>query len=179
VTTISYQATIRDVQAQSLSDAGPFASREWFERIEASQRQAVYAVAEDASGAVVLPLCRNGRKLETLLAPAADSWRPLATPYGSLDSLLIALAAALAEQTSHIVLDRLPDGDGTTRQLQRAFERAGWLVVQEPAGQRARAGQGNPPNEASLRHRLRCWRKGDPRNWFSIVRMLVSGKTHR
>jgi predicted N-acyltransferase len=55
----------------------------------------------------------------------------LATPYGSLDSLLTALARALAGKTSHLVLDRLPDEDGTARQLQRAFELAGWLVTRE------------------------------------------------
>jgi hypothetical protein len=132
VTAISYHASIKDVQAQPLAAAGPFARREWFDRLEVAEPQAVYALAEDASGAVVLPLRRIGRRLESLLNWYAFSWRPLATPYGSVDSLLIALAQALAAQTSHIVLDRLPDEDGTARQLQRIFERAGWLIACEP-----------------------------------------------
>jgi hypothetical protein len=132
VTAISYHASIKDVQAQPLAAGGPFARREWFERLEASEPEPVYAVAEDASGAVVLPLRRHGRRLESLLNWYGFTWRPLATPYGSVDSLLITLARALATQTSFVTLDRLPDEDGTARLLQRSFERAGWTVLREP-----------------------------------------------
>jgi hypothetical protein len=132
VTAISYHASINDVQAQPLAAAGPFARREWFARLEAAERGAVYAVSEDRSGAVVLPLRHRGRRLESLLNWYGFTWRPLATPHGSFDSLLISLARGLARRTSHIVLDRLPDEDGTARQLRRGFERAGWLVRCEP-----------------------------------------------
>jgi hypothetical protein len=131
VTAISYHASLKDVQALHLASAGPFARHEWFERLEATQRSPLYAVAEDPSGAVVLPLRRHGRRLESLLNWYSFTWRPLATPHGSLDSLLIALARALRARTSHIVLDRLPDEDGTARHLQRVFEQAGWLVRRE------------------------------------------------
>lgn len=132
MTAISYHASLKDVQAQPLAPAGPFARREWFERLEATQRGPLYAVAEDASGAVVLPLRRQGRRLEALLNWYGFTWRPLATPYGSLDSLLTSLAHALSARSSHIVFDRVPDEDGTARQLQRSFERAGWLVRLDP-----------------------------------------------
>jgi hypothetical protein len=131
VTAISYHASVKDVQAQQLAAAGPFARREWFEQLERTQSEPLYAVAEDASGAVVLPLRRNGRHIESLLNWYGFTWRPLATPYGSVDSLTTALAHELAKQTSTIIFDRLPDEDGTARQLQRAFERAGWLVTRE------------------------------------------------
>jgi CelD/BcsL family acetyltransferase involved in cellulose biosynthesis len=131
VTAISYHASVKDVQAEPLAAAGPFARREWFERIETTQPQPLYAVAEDASGAVVLPLRRNGRRLESLLNWYGFTWRPLATPYVSLDSLTIALAGGLADKTSHVVLDRVPDEDRTARQLERAFQQAGWHVVRE------------------------------------------------
>jgi hypothetical protein len=131
VTAISYHASVKDVQAQPLAPAGPFARREWFERLEATQTHPLYAVAEDGSGTVVLPLRRNGRRIESLLNWYGFTWRPLATPYGSVDSLTTALAKGLADQSSTIVLDRLPDEDGTARQLERAFELAGWLVRRE------------------------------------------------
>lgn len=131
MTAISYHASVKDVQAQPLAAAGPFARRDWFERLEATQPQSLYAVAEDGSGAVVLPLRRNGRRIESLLNWYGFTWRPLATPYGSVDSLTTALAKGLAKRSSTIVLDRLPDEDGTARQLQRAFELAGWLVTRE------------------------------------------------
>jgi hypothetical protein len=131
VTAISYHASVKDVQAQPLAAAGPFARREWFERLEKTLPEPLYAVAEDVSGTVVLPLRRNGRRLESLLNWYGFTWRPLATPYGSVDSLTTALARELARRSSHIVLDRLPDEDGTARNLQRAFELAGWLVTRE------------------------------------------------
>jgi hypothetical protein len=132
VTAVSYHASVKDVQAQPLAAAGPFARRDWFERLEATQPDPLYAVAEDASGAVVLPLRRSGRRLESLLNWYGFTWRPLATPYGSLDSLTIALAEGLRKRASALLFDRLPDEDGTARQLLRAFERAGWHVKLEP-----------------------------------------------
>ena len=132
MTAISYHASVKDVQAQPLAAAGPFTRRDWFERLEATQAAPVYAVAEDRSGAVVLPLRRSGRRLESLLNWYGFTWRPLATPYGSFDSLLITLADALRAQSSQLVLERVPDEDGTARQLERAFTRAGWLVRREP-----------------------------------------------
>ena len=132
MTAISYHGSVKDVQAQPLAANGPFARREWFEKLEATQPQPVFAVAEDASGAVVLPLRRSGRRLESLLNWYGFTWRPLATPYGSFDGLMIALAEGLSTKTSHVVLDRVPDEDGTARQLERAFSRTGWLVTREP-----------------------------------------------
>jgi hypothetical protein len=132
VAAISYHASLKDVQAQPLAANGPFARRDWFEKLEASQDRPLFAVAEDASGAVVLPLRRRGRRLESLLNWYGFTWRPLATPYGSSDSLMIALARGLRAKTSHIVFDRLPVEDGTARQLERAFSRGGWRVMREP-----------------------------------------------
>ena len=131
MTAISYHASINDVQAQQLAAAGPFARREWFARLEKTLADPVYAVANDSSGTVVLPLRRNGRRLESLLNWYGFTWRPLATPYGSVDSLTTALAGALAGRSSRISFERLPDEDGTARHLQRAFELAGWRVARE------------------------------------------------
>jgi len=131
VTAISYHASINDVQAQPLAAAGPFARRDWFARLEKTLADPLYAVAEDSSGTVVLPLRRRGRRLESLLNWYGFTWRPLATPYGSVDSLTTALASDLAGRSSRIVFERLPDEDGTARQLQRAFELAGWRVARE------------------------------------------------
>ncbi|WP_328598156.1 GNAT family N-acetyltransferase [Croceibacterium salegens] len=131
MTAISYHDTVNDVQAIDLASRGPFGRRDWFAALESSAGRPFYAVAADASGGVVFPLRRTGRRLEALLNWYAFTWRPLGTAYASIDSLSIALAGDLARQTSHVVLDRIPDEDGTARQLQRAFERSGWLVVRE------------------------------------------------
>ncbi|MBO0749218.1 MAG: hypothetical protein J2O44_02140 [Porphyrobacter sp.] len=166
MTAISYHATIKDVQAQPLTAADLLAR---LEKLEATQPGPLYAVAQDASGAVILPLRRNNRRLESLLDERDSAWRPLVTPYSSLDSLTIALAGGLAEQCSHVVLERVPDEDGTARQLHRAFEHAGWLVLREPCA------TGGTPTGYSLR----CWRKGDPRNWPAIAKVRLRALVSR
>ena len=132
MTATSYHASVKDVQASSLAPRGPFARREWFSLLEGSEASPLYAETDDASGAVVFPLRRVGRRLESLVNWYAFTWQPLATAYASLDGLTITLARDLADKTSHVVLDRVPDEDGCARQLERAFQRAGWLVLREP-----------------------------------------------
>jgi len=131
VTATSYHATIKDVQARPWGAHGPFASLEWFARLEQTQQHPFYAVAEDITGAVAFPLRRHGRRLESLLNWYGFTWQPLTTAYASVDSLMIALTGGLASQSSHVVLDRVPDEAGVARQLERAFARAGWLVIRE------------------------------------------------
>jgi hypothetical protein len=132
VTATSYHASVKDVQAQPSPSRGPFARREWFALLEQREGEPFHAVAQDASGAVILPLRRRGRRLESLINWYAFTWRPLATPYASLDGLTIALARDLRRKTSHLVLDRVPNEDGSARQLERAFRRSGWFVAREP-----------------------------------------------
>jgi hypothetical protein len=132
VTATSYHASVKDVQAQPSPTCGPFGRREWFALLEGHEGEPFHAVAQDASGTVLLPLRRKGRRLESLINWYAFTWRPVVTPYASLDGLTIALARDLRRKTSHIVLDRVPDEDGSARQLERAFRRSGWSVFREP-----------------------------------------------
>lgn len=167
---ISYHETVHDVQAIAWDPRGPADRRDGFAALEQAVARPLYAVAQDASGGVVFPLRQAGRRLETLLDGHALAWRPLATAYASADSLSIALAGALASKASHVVLGRVPEDDGTARQLERAFTKAGWIVAREPCSDRA--------DEAGPHYRLECWRKGDPRNWPALagrkLRALVS-----
>jgi hypothetical protein len=170
VAAISYHETVHDVQAIEWEARGPAERREDLASVERAAVRPVYAVAEDASGGVVFPLRQRGRRLEALRERHSPAWRPLATAYASSDSLSIALAGALASRASHVVLDGLPDEDGTARQLERAFVKAGWIVSRAPCGT---AGE----DMASF-YRLECWRRGDPRNWPTLagrkIRALVS-----
>jgi hypothetical protein len=170
VAAISYHETVHDVQAIEWGPRGPAERREGLAAVEQAAVRPVYAVAEDASGGVVFPLRQRGRRLEALRERHSPAWRPLATAYASADSLSIALAGALASRASHVVLDGLPDEDGTARQLERAFAKAGWIVARVQCG--TEAGDAGPV------YRLECWRMGDPRNWPTLagrkIRALVS-----
>ena len=163
---ISYHGTVHDVQAIEWGSGDASDRREGFAALEHGRARPLYAVAEDASGGVVFPLRRTGRRLEALIGGHSVTWRPLSTAYASSDSLSIALASDLASKASHVVLDRVPDEDGTARNLERAFTKAGWIVAR---GQSDCAGSC---------FRLECWRKGDPRNWPRLagrkLRALVS-----
>lgn len=132
MTAISYHDSVNDVQAIEWAARGPFARTDWFASLEQGTTRPLYAVAEDASGGVAFPLKWVGRRLEALINWYAFTWRPLDSAYASTDSLMIAVASDLATKASHVVLDRVPDEDGTARLLHRAFERSGWLVIREP-----------------------------------------------
>lgn len=158
---ISYHETVHDVQAIEWEACGPAARRDGLAAVERGVPRPFYAVAEDASGGVVFPLRRAGRRLEGLREAQSPAWRPLATAYASADSLSIALAGDLASRASHVVFDRLPDEDGTARQLERAFRKAGWVVARRVS------------DEATQFFRLECWRRGDPRNWPALARRRI------
>ncbi|MGV3554997.1 MAG: hypothetical protein ACO1OD_07045 [Croceibacterium sp.] len=162
---ISYHGTVHDVQAIEWEPLAPAARREGLAALEQGVAQPVYAVAEDASGGVVFPLQRAGRRLEALRERHAAGWRPLATAYASADSLSIALAGDLATRASHVVLDRVPDEDGTARQLERAFAKAGWIVARRPC-------EDASDHDGPL-YRVECWRRSDPRNWPSLARRKI------
>ena len=170
VAAISYHGTVHDVQAIEWGSVDASARREGFAALEQGRARPLYAVAQDASGGVVFPLRKAGRRLEALVGGHAVTWRPLSTAYASSDSLSIALAGDLASKASHVVLDRVPDEDGTARNLERAFSKAGWIVARTPSD--GEAGIAGPC------FRLECWRKGDPRNWPTLagrkLRVLVS-----
>lgn len=161
---ISYHETVHDVQAIEWEARGPAERRDGFAAVERGAGRPVYAVAEDASGGVVFPLRRAGRRLEALREAHASAWRPLKTAYASSDSLSIALAGALASRASHVVLDGLPDEDGTARQLERAFAKAGWIVARVQCDMGA---------DSAPSYRLECWRRGDPRNWPALARRRI------
>jgi hypothetical protein len=164
VAAISYHETVHDVQAIEWGANGPAERRDGLAVLEQGVSRPVYAVAEDASGGVVFPLRRAGRRLEALREAHAAAWRPLATAYASADSLSIALAGDLASRASHVVFDRLPDEDGTARQLERAFRKAGWVVAR---------GACYGCEDTAPVYRLECWRRGDPRNWPALARQRI------
>jgi hypothetical protein len=164
VAAISYHETVHDVQAIEWESSGPAERRDGLAAVERGVPRPIYAVAEDASGGVVFPLWRAGRRLEALREAQASAWRPLATAYASSDSLSIALAGDLATRASHVVFDRLPDEDGTARQLERAFSKAGWIVAR---------GKCHASGDTAPFYRLECWRRSDPRNWPALARRRI------
>jgi hypothetical protein len=133
VTAISYHDTVNDLQGLSFAGTGPFARTEWFALLEAAGAKPMIPLARNDSGAVALPLMKNGYGLVGLSNWYAFTWQDLSTGHADRDGLLEGLARDLAHRTGRVVLDKLPDEDGTATRLAEAFRATGWIVVSEPS----------------------------------------------
>ncbi|MEO6152277.1 MAG: GNAT family N-acetyltransferase [Croceibacterium sp.] len=131
MTTISYHDTVNDLQGLSFAGTSPFARAEWFGMLERAGARPELAVARDGAEAVVLPLTANCEGLTSLSNWYAFTWQDLATAQAQRVELLANLARDLPRRAGRIVLDKLPDEDGTATRLERAFRSAGWIVVRE------------------------------------------------
>jgi hypothetical protein len=130
VTAVSYHDTVNVLQGLPFAGRGPFARLEWFALLEKAGTRPLIALARSGSEAVALPLTDKAGALETLTNWYAFTWSGLATP-AAPDDLLERAARDLAHRSTRIVLAKLPDEDGTATRLERAFRRAGWVVLRE------------------------------------------------
>ena len=131
MTAISYHHTVNDLQGLSFAGHGPFARLEWFALLEAAGATPTIALARDNGSVLALPLAADGRGLTTLSNWYAFTWGELATADAGREALLAGLAHDLVGRTARIVLDKLPDEDGTASRLEAAFRSAGWVVLRE------------------------------------------------
>jgi len=131
VTAVSYHDTVNVLQGLAFAGHGPFARREWFTLLENAGARPFVALASDGDAAVALPLKLNGRGLENLTNWYAFTWTDLATGDTGREAMLAVLARGLADRTGRIVLNKLPDEDGTATRLESAFRSTGWLVLRE------------------------------------------------
>jgi len=132
VTAISYHHTINDLQGLDWSSTNPFARPEWFALLQNAGMKPVIALARDGANAVGLPLARTESGLEALTNWYAFTWSDLGTDAANRLELLEALAKGLAEQTHRIVLEKVPEEDGSLERLSFAFKQAGWIVLAQP-----------------------------------------------
>lgn len=128
MTAISYHDTVNDLQGLSFTSRGPFDRREWFALLEEAGAKPTIALARDNDSAVALPLAQNGHGLTTFTNWYAFTWSELATGSDPRMDLLCALARDLRGRTDRVVLDKLPDEDGTAARFEQAFGGSGWWV---------------------------------------------------
>jgi hypothetical protein len=129
VTAVSYHDTVNVLQGLPFAGHGPFARIQWFELLEDMGAKPFVALARDGEHALALPLAESAAGLEPLTNWYAFTWTALATP--GAEVLLETLARDLAARASRVTLGKLPDEDGAATRLERAFRRAGWLVLRE------------------------------------------------
>ena len=131
MTAVSYHDTVNVLQDLAFASRGPFARAEWFALLEQAGARPLVALARDGGEALALPLVDGGAGLEILSNWYACTWSDLATAGADREALLESLARDLPGRTTCITLSKLPDEDGTATRLDRAFRRAGWLVLRE------------------------------------------------
>jgi hypothetical protein len=134
---VTYHDDLKEVQGDAASAAllsapcaaAPFDRIEWWRLLaEHCDILPFIAIARDGPHRAVLPLRRNGRRIEALANWYTFRLHAVTTHGADAGKLLKALAEDLCAQAPHIVLAPLPDEHGVTSQLQSAFKAAGWIV---------------------------------------------------
>lgn len=137
---VEYHADLKEVQSDAglsalLSPAcqvAPFDRLDWWRGLaSACAMDPVLAVARDGSAQAVLPLARTRDHLESLANWYTFRFRPLVSAECDPRPLFDALARDLASRTHRLVLNGVPDEDGSATLLETAFRGAGWTVVRE------------------------------------------------
>lgn len=129
MTAVSYHDTVDVLQGLPFAGHGPFARIGWFKLLEDTGAQPLVALVRDGEQALALPLIESAGGLEPLTNWYAFTWSSLVTPGADRDALLETLARDLATRASRVNLTKLADEDVTT--FERAFRRAGWIVLCE------------------------------------------------
>lgn len=89
------------------------------------------AIARQGDARAALAMIRRGRRLEALANWYTFRTRPIVSSPADGARLLREMAADLAGQAPHVVLAPLPDENGETALVARAFRDSGWVVFRE------------------------------------------------
>lgn len=137
---VTYHDDLKEVQADSplaalLGDGealAPFDRLAWWQNLkESCDILPLIAVARSGEQRAVVGLMRRKRSIYALANWYAFRVKPLFTKGADKAGLLTELAADLAGQAPHIVLEPLPNENGEADLINSCFRKAGWLVFQE------------------------------------------------
>lgn len=137
---VNYHDDLNEVQGDAALKAllaapharTPFDRIEWWQKLtECCASEPLIAVAARENVRAVLPLQRNGRRLDALGNWFNFTVAPLIGPGANASDMVTALAGDLAKHTSRVVFAPLPDENGETTLVADGFRKAGWLVFRE------------------------------------------------
>lgn len=128
---VSYHDTASKLQDFTRFARGPFDRPAWYALLERDGLKPVFAVAENGSDRVALPLVRTRQGMASLTNWFTFTWRHLGENNAATRKLLTHLAADLRGNASFAELSPLPDEDGSCTLLAASFRHAGWLVFRE------------------------------------------------
>ncbi len=137
---VEYHDDLKEVQGDaalaallaSPCAAAPFDRLEWWRLIaEECGLAPLIAIARAGDCRAVLPLTRNGRRVEGLANWYSFRLKPLCNQPDRAPELLAALASDLAGEAPRISLRGVPDEQGEASMFEAAFPGAGWVVMRE------------------------------------------------
>lgn len=133
VIVVTYHDDLNEVQGDaalvSPRPRAPFDRFEWWRGlVDQCQLFPLIAVARNGRQRAILPLLRRGRAIVALANWYSFRIAPLTSPGADRAALFGALAADLAGQAPRITLAPLPDEEGETTLLEKAFRKTGWTV---------------------------------------------------
>jgi CelD/BcsL family acetyltransferase involved in cellulose biosynthesis len=140
VIVIEYHADLKQVQsdarlARLLSPEmqhAPFDRLAWWQGLTRHcGLEPLLVVARDGDATAVLPLQRANGQLSGLANWYSFRLRPIASPGSDVGTLLAALARDLAHRAQRVTLWGLPQEDGSADLTERAFRKAGWIVLRD------------------------------------------------
>lgn len=138
---VTYHDDLKEVQGDAAAAAllcapqalAPFDRLEWWQGLQDHCGiLPLIAIARAGQHRAILPLVREGRRIEALANWYTFRCKPLISSGADHQALLTALAKDLAGQAPQINLARLPDEAGEASALAAAFRAAGWWVFQQP-----------------------------------------------
>lgn len=127
----SYHDEVNVLQGTIAGAPSPFERPAWFALLAESGIAPLIALADDGSEKAALALTRANGRLEPLRTWYSFTWRQLAPEGARGERLLAELARDLKRRTHRVTLWPVPDEDGSTTRLERAFRAAGWRVARE------------------------------------------------
>lgn len=106
----------------------PFDRAEWYALLAETGLTPLIAIASDSHAKAALALTESNGRITPLRNWYSFTWRQLAPPGENGDRLLVEIARQLRSRGAHVVLEPVPDEDGSATRLARAFDAAGWRV---------------------------------------------------
>lgn len=128
VIAVSYHDTVTKLQGLAVSAQGPFDRAEWFGLLAKHGQLPVVVVAEGGDAQAAMVLTRGDNGLESLRNWFSFTWRPLAQDGPEVDALLQAIAQGLRKSTHRLLLQPMPNEDGSASRLADAMRKSGWIV---------------------------------------------------
>ncbi|MEZ5682305.1 MAG: GNAT family N-acetyltransferase [Erythrobacter sp.] len=129
---VSYHDKAGKLQEFDRFAIGPFDRSDWYALLCEHVEHPLIVVADDARRQIALPLMETAEGLRSLINWFSFAWRPLCRNDEIADEVLVRLARELRGRSHSIVLEPVPEEDGSATRTAMALRKAGWAVFVEP-----------------------------------------------